>query len=180
MALVDRENDRLESSDKGLQSRLLHASSLLPPAVEDSITPPSRTAAARTEGFAYLDQGSKVSGKLHFDGPARIDGQVDGEINAKDNITIGESAVVTAQIKAVSIIVAGTVSGEISASQRIEIRPSAKVSGNLTAPRLVVHEGAVFDGHCAMQPDGARGDRKLTPLRREDRLVAQADDQIKA
>jgi Polymer-forming cytoskeletal len=46
---------------------------------------------------AYLDNGSKISGKLSFDTPIKIDGQVDGEIIAKDSLTIGESAVVTAQ-----------------------------------------------------------------------------------
>src|SRR5579862_245170 len=78
---------------------------------------------------AYLDAGSRISGKLHFETPARIDGQVEGEINAKDSLAIGESAVVAAQIKAASVIVAGKVSGDIVAVQRIEIKPSAKVLG---------------------------------------------------
>jgi len=55
---------------------------------------------------------------------------------------IGESAAVTAQIRAASIIVAGEVKDEITASQSIELRPSARVLGKLTAPKLVVHEGA--------------------------------------
>ena len=84
---------------------------------------------------AYLDSGSKISGKLKFEGPAQIDGQVDGEISAKDTLVIGDSAVVSAQISASSVIVAGKLSGEIVASERIEIRPSAKVSGNLTLIR---------------------------------------------
>jgi len=127
---------------------------------------------------AYLDAGSKISGKLSFDGPIRIDGQVDGEIVGKDSITIGESAVVTAQIKAASIVVAGKVSGDITAIQRIEIRPSAKVMGNLTSPVLVVHEGALFEGHCSMQPEAAR-DSKVTVFPKEERL-AQAGGQKQA
>lgn len=127
---------------------------------------------------AYLDSGSKISGKLSFDGPIRIDGQVDGEITGKDSITIGESAVVTAQIKAASIVVAGKVSGDITAIQRIEIRPSAKVMGNLTSPVLVVHEGALFEGHCSMQPEAAR-DSKVTVFPKEERL-AQAGGQKQA
>lgn len=130
------------------------------------------------EARAYLDKGSKVSGKLYFDGPARIDGQVDGEVNAKDSIAIGESAVLTAQIKASSVVVAGKVSGDIVASQRIEIRPSAKVLGNLTAPVLVIHEGALFEGHCAMQAEGAR-ESKVTVFPKEERL-AQAGGQKQA
>lgn len=52
-------------------------------------------------------------------------------------MTIGENAVVTAKIRAASIIVAGTVDGEMTASGSIEIRPSARVSGNLTQGQQV-------------------------------------------
>jgi cytoskeletal protein CcmA (bactofilin family) len=134
---------------------------------------PAPVSAANTS--AYLDAGSRISGKLSFETPARIDGQVDGEINAKDSLTIGESAVVAAQIKADSVIVAGKVSGDIVAIRRIEIRPSAKVLGNITAPSLVINEGALFEGHCAMQAD-AHDDRKVTvfPKEKEERLAKPA------
>lgn len=134
----------------------------------------ARPVEARSEQRAYLDSGSKISGKLSFDGPIRIDGHVDGEINAKDSLTIGESAVVTAQIRAASIVVAGKVSGDIIAGQRIEIRPSAKVLGNLTSPVLVVHEGALFEGHCSMQPEAVREDRKVTVFPKEERALQAA------
>ena len=88
-------------------------------------------------------------------------------------MTIGESAVITAHIRAASVSVAGKVSGDIVATQRIEIRPSAKVSGNITAPVLSVQEGAQFEGHCSMQPEGMREDRKVTVFPKEER-VAQA------
>jgi cytoskeletal protein CcmA (bactofilin family) len=123
-----------------------------------------------SDSGAYLDAGSKISGKLHFETPARIDGQVDGEINAKDSLTIGESAVVSAQVRAASVIVAGKVSGDIVALHRIEIRPSAKVMGNITAPTLVINEGALFEGHCAMQPE-AHDERKVTVFPKEERLA---------
>lgn len=122
---------------------------------------------------AYLDAGSKINGKLNFETPARIDGQVEGEIIAKDSLTIGESAVVSAQIKADSVIVAGKVSGDIVAAHRIEIRPSAKVLGNITAPTLVINEGALFEGHCAMQAE-AHDDRKVTVFPKEERLAQVA------
>jgi cytoskeletal protein CcmA (bactofilin family) len=135
---------------------------------------------APAEGRAYLDRGSKISGKISFEGPARIDGEVDGEINAKDSLTIGESAVVTAHIRAGSVSVAGKVSGDIVATQRIEIRPSAKVSGNITAPVLSIQEGALFEGHCSMQPEGVREDRKVTVFPIEDRVAQAAGGQKQA
>ena len=125
------------------------------PSTTNGVAAKSAAMPASSSG-AYLDAGSKISGKLSFETPARIDGQVDGEINAKDSLTIGESAVVAAQIKADSVIVAGKVSGDITAVHRIEIRPSAKVLGNITAPTLVINEGALFEGHCAMAGRGPR------------------------
>jgi cytoskeletal protein CcmA (bactofilin family) len=122
----------------------------------------------RAGGRAYLDTGSKIMGKVWFDGATRIDGQVDGEITAKETLVIGESAVVTAQIKANSIIVAGRASGDIVASHRLEIRPSARVSGNLTSPVVIVHEGAIFEGHCSMR-EGIARDSEGAEFRKEAR-----------
>ncbi|HVN63618.1 MAG TPA: polymer-forming cytoskeletal protein [Candidatus Binataceae bacterium] len=132
------------------------------------------------EGRAYLDRGSKISGKIFFEGPARVDGEIDGEINAKDSLTIGETAAVTAQIRAASVAIAGKVSGDIVATQRIEIRPAAKVNGNIAAPVLVIHEGAMFEGHCSMQPEGAREDRKVTVFPKEERMAQAAGGQKQA
>jgi cytoskeletal protein CcmA (bactofilin family) len=137
---------------------------------------------APADARAYLDRGSKISGKLFFEGPVRIDGQVDGEISANDSVIIGEAAVVTAQVKAASVVIAGKISGDIMASKRLEIRPTAKVFGNLTSPILVVHDGALFEGHCTMHLEAKsegrtelKDDRKVTPIApKEERVVPQA------
>jgi cytoskeletal protein CcmA (bactofilin family) len=174
MALFNKEP---EKNPKTQATVLSQASAVTTPPAATSTT--AATPAARAngpapaDGRAYLDRGSKISGKISFEGPARIDGEVDGEITAKDALTIGESAVITAHIRAASVSVAGKISGDIVATQRIEIRPSAKVSGNITAPVLSVQEGAMFEGHCSMQPESMREDRKVTVFPKEDR-VAQA------
>jgi cytoskeletal protein CcmA (bactofilin family) len=135
---------------------------------------------APSEGGAYLDRGSKITGKISFEGPARIDGDVEGEIDAKDSLTIGESAAVTAQIRAASVSVAGKISGDIVATQRIEIRRSAKVNGNITTPVLSVQEGALFEGHCWVQPEGICEDRKATVFPNEERVPQAAGGQKRA
>ena len=144
-----------------------------PTSASETFSAPRRPS---SEARAHLDQGCKISGRLEFEDAARIDGQIDGEIIARDGLLIGESAVVTAKIKASSIVVAGTVSGEIVASQRVEIHASAKVSGNLTTPKLIVHEGAIFEGYCAMQSDGANKERKPSEPAGERRAAARMQD----
>jgi cytoskeletal protein CcmA (bactofilin family) len=143
----------------------------------EEVHPPSRTsapAALAGDVPAYLDKGSKITGKLMFEGSVRIEGQVDGEISANDAVVIGKTAVVTAQLKAASVVIAGKVSGDIIAAKRVEIRPKAQVLGKLTTPVLVVHDGALFEGRCTMNPE-PKEDRKVTPIApKEERVIPQA------
>ena len=111
---------------------------------------------------AFLGKGTKIVGKLTFEGSVRIEGQVEGEITAQDTLTVGESAVVKAKINGTSVIVHGQVTGDIAARTRLELRAPSKVVGNITSGSLVIHEGAVFEGQCSM---GAAADtaRKKKP-----------------
>jgi cytoskeletal protein CcmA (bactofilin family) len=176
MALFTKEPEK----NPKVQPTTAPQSSPTPPTPMASASPSTAAPAPRpngpasSDGRACLDRGTKIVGKISFEGPARIDGEIDGEIVAKDSLTIGETAVVTAQIRAASVSVAGKVSGDIVATQRIEIRPSAKVSGNITAPVLSVQEGALFEGHCSMQPEGVREDRKVTVFPKEERVAQVA------
>jgi cytoskeletal protein CcmA (bactofilin family) len=120
-----------------------------------------------TDVTAYLGRGSRVSGKLNFDGAVRVDGQVEGEISAQDTLIVGERAVVTAQINGNTIIIKGKVTGDINAKKRVEIRAPGKLFGNIATPSLVIHEGVVFEGHCSMGGSESRTDSKVTPLKEE-------------
>jgi cytoskeletal protein CcmA (bactofilin family) len=126
----------------------------------------SATLHRSSDACTYLDSRTKINGQLSFEGPAQIDGQIDGEIVAQSTLVIGHDALVKAKIKAASVVVAGTVSGEISASERIELQPSAKMSGSLAAPKIAVHEDAVFEGNCTMTPRQRVEQRKVTEIRR--------------
>ena len=101
-----------------------------------------------------IGKGTKVSGKLNFREPARIEGEAEGEITG-DEIMIAPGAVVTARIAAVRLTIGGNVSGEIIARERIELLPTARLRCSLTTPTLVLNEGAQFDGDCKMPREPA-------------------------
>ena len=146
------------------------AASAPPPAALKEPVPSEKE---RTDGAeladvtAYLGRGSRVSGKLNFDGAVRVDGQVEGEISAQDTLIVGERAVVTAQINGNTIIIKGKVTGDINAKKRVEIRAPGKLFGNIATPSLVIHEGVVFEGHCSMGGSESHADSKVTPLKEE-------------
>lgn len=112
---------------------------------------------------AFLGKGSRVNGKLAFEGAVRLEGQVEGEIAAEDTLTIGEGAVLKAKINGTSVVVHGTVNGDITARSLLELHATAKVVGNISSPRLVMHEGAIFEGQCSMGGAQALAGKKKKP-----------------
>jgi cytoskeletal protein CcmA (bactofilin family) len=141
-----------------------------PSVVEDMA--PDQADSSLSENGSYLDQGCRVSGELSFDGPVRIDGEVEGQIYSNDSVAIGEDAVVSADIKAAAIVVAGAISGELSASQYIEVYSSAKVlHGSLAAPEMAIDEGAVIEGTRITRT--VREDRKPKTIRMDRDLIAK-------
>lgn len=99
---------------------------------------------------AFLGKGSKVSGVLQFSGSVELDGEVEGEIQSKDRLTIGEAAVVKAKILGADVIVKGTVSGDIYASRSLMLKKPARVIGNIQSALLTIEEGVMFEGKCSM------------------------------
>ncbi len=99
-----------------------------------------------------LDVDATMQGSLTFKDSVnlRINGSFEGTLDAKGTLTISETAIVKAEIRGETIIVAGRVYGNISAERELKIIPPAHVTGNVTTPRLNILEGAVLDGECHM------------------------------
>jgi len=124
---------------------------------------------------AHLGKGSRVEGRLTFEGNVRIDGEIEGEVDAQGTVTIGETAVIRAQISAGSIVVKGKVTGDLVGRKRVELHVPSRLQGNITTPSLVIHEGVVFEGHCSMgsvsDAKTEKGDRKVALFPTEERLA---------
>ncbi len=114
--------------------------------------PPKPAVVAPVEAglVGHLFKGSRVSGQLMFQGPAKIEGSVEGEIQCHGTLTIGEGADVRAKITSQILVVRGRVEGNLTAREKVELSAPARVAGNINTPRLIISEGATFDGDCSM------------------------------
>lgn len=103
-----------------------------------------------------LDVDATMQGTLTFKDQVnlRINGSFEGALDTKGTLTISETAIVKAQIKGETVIVAGRVYGDILAERELKIIPPAHVTGNVTTPRLNILDGAVLDGECRMTTPG--------------------------
>lgn len=122
----------------------------------------NRPAALPADLGGYLGPGTKINGKLHFDGPAIIEGEVEGEIIAQANVTIGQQATVKGKISAGSILVHGKVLADVQADKKLEIQPPGSVIGDVVAQSLVIGDGALLEGHMSMKKEG-----RVLPLRQD-------------
>jgi cytoskeletal protein CcmA (bactofilin family) len=117
---------------------------------------------ANRSNEAYLGPGTKINGKLFFDGPTTIEGDVEGEITGQANVTIGQQATVKGKITAASIVVQGKVMADVQAEKKLDIQPPGSVVGDVTTQSLVIGDGAVLEGHVSMRKEG-----RVLPLRQE-------------
>ena len=100
-----------------------------------------------TRRDSRLAKGCEIIGTVFFEGPAIIDGQVEGKISGRDKITVGEDGSITTDgLRAASVVIAGKVKVRNTASRRVEILLSGKVWGDLASPVLSITEGAYFEG----------------------------------
>jgi cytoskeletal protein CcmA (bactofilin family) len=93
---------------------------------------------------------SRFAGDLYFEGGLRIDGEVQGNVQAVGEkpamLVISEQASVTGMISAAHVIVNGTVHGPIHATELLELQPKAKIAGDVSYMTLEMHSGAIVEG----------------------------------
>jgi cytoskeletal protein CcmA (bactofilin family) len=122
----------------------------------------------------HLYKGSRVSGQLSFQGSARIDGSVDGEIYCQGTLTVGEGAEIRAKISGQVVVIRGNVEGNVTAKEKIELAAPARLIGNIDTPRLIITEGVVFDGDCSMGVTKQKGGVVTAQSINGDKASAQA------
>lgn len=103
---------------------------------------------------SFLGTQSELRGDLKIQGVLRLDGSVNGRIQA-DQVILSESAAIQGEITAKRIVVGGRFHGVLRASQILEIRSKGKVRGEIYASCLMVLEGGEFNGRIEMRSENA-------------------------
>src|SRR4030043_1311059 len=100
----------------------------------------------------FLGMNSSFKGELNVKGTLRVDGSVEGQLDA-DYLILSESAEVKGEIRAKKIIIGGKMNGNVRAQELVEIKSKGKVLGDIFTPKLAIIEGAEFDGKVAMKKE---------------------------
>jgi cytoskeletal protein CcmA (bactofilin family) len=103
----------------------------------------------RLSGF--VGYGTVLTGETSFQAMLRVDGHLTGRVTSENGtLIVGSSGQVDANVLVAAASVNGTVNGDIIALEKVELGRTAKVMGNIQTPRLVIEDGAIFEGSCSM------------------------------
>ncbi len=120
---------------------------------------PARSADPPSRNVAALGPSIFIKGDLTGEEDLVLRGRLEGEVRLTDNnVTVGESGKIKADIYGKSIRVEGQVKGNLYGGQEVIIRASGRVQGNIVAPRVTLENGSKFKGAIDMEPDGAKSE----------------------
>ena len=115
------------------------------------------------KGRANLGRSLIIKGEVTGSEDLTIDGRVEGRVHLEDHdLTIGESAKVSAEVHAKNITIYGDVTGDMVADEKVTLADSGRLVGNIKAPRISVSDGAQFRGNVDMV--GTAGEKRTKVL----------------
>jgi len=122
-----------------------------------------------------IGKGSSFEGNLKVEQSLRVDGRIKGHISTTDSIVIGKEGEIEGEIITKNAIIGGRVRAKITATGKVVLEAKATFVGEMKTSRLVIDDGAVFEGRCSMQREGKLSFEAKTPL-----LGTKEDEEEKA
>lgn len=108
---------------------------------------------ANTDQFTIIGPGTEVSGDITAPHMIKMYGKVVGNIISQDAIAIGNGAEVQGNVSGRSVEIAGKVTGSVSAIDKVKLAEAASLKGDIVCKKLVIEEGAIFEGNTSMSTD---------------------------
>jgi cytoskeletal protein CcmA (bactofilin family) len=125
------------------------------------------------EAMSIITAGTIFEGKLRSPGNVRVEGRIVGEIVAGQGVSIGSSGEVDGNVTGKIVTIGGKVTGGILAQEKLVFESKAIVRGDIRATKLVMEEGALFDGKCAMSDSKAMPPQPVPEVKPEVRRPEQ-------
>ena len=96
---------------------------------------------------ANIKESFFIKGEIRVEEDLTVDGCVEGRIDlGGHNLWVAPHGEVNAVIHAKNVIIAGALVGKITATEMVEIRWSGSVEASIKCPRVVIADGAKFNG----------------------------------
>jgi cytoskeletal protein CcmA (bactofilin family) len=93
-----------------------------------------------------LGETIRIQGQVSSREEILLNGELSGQLELDQRLTVGAKGKVEANIKAKEVIIGGSVKGNVDASERITLRAGANLVGDVKTAGIVIEDGAYFKG----------------------------------
>lgn len=97
-----------------------------------------------------IQSGTSIKGDIESEGSIRIDGKLEGTLVTKGKLVIGSSGSIIGDIDCKNANIEGRIEGRINVNGILILKSTAKILGDINTAKLVVEEGAEFNGKVSM------------------------------
>jgi len=94
--------------------------------------------------------GTQIKGEIKAEGDFRIDGTLNGSINCKGKIVVGQSGSVEGEIICQNADISGKIKAQVTVEQLLTLKATAQLNGDVTTGKISIEPGAKFTGSCNM------------------------------
>ena len=115
---------------------------------KDKVGPPR----ANESSMSIIGPGMRITGDLVTEGTVRVEGTIEGTVQAGKAVVIGKEGEVVGDVITQDAVIGGRVRGTVTAESRLEIQATAQIEGQISAraQHLVLEEGCRFNGQVQM------------------------------
>lgn len=97
-----------------------------------------------------IGSGCTVDGEFKGDGKVKVNGKINGNVRVNGDLYVGETGVILGDVAANNIHLFGTIEGNVKVKDFLRLGPNSKLKGDVLIKKIVVDEGALFQGLCLM------------------------------
>ncbi|MCY4172206.1 MAG: polymer-forming cytoskeletal protein [Bacteroidetes bacterium] len=97
-----------------------------------------------------ISEGTAINGELVSQSDTRVGGKLIGDLKVEGTVVITDNGFIDGSIHGDDVNISGSVKGKVIATNKVFLTGTAKIIGTISASRLVVEEGAIFNGECLM------------------------------
>ena len=112
---------------------------------------PSRPVSSNpAEQHNIIGKTTVIEGTLRANGNVHISGTVNGTLEVDGRTVVMPGGVIDGEMRTTSAEVGGTIRGVLEVAERLVLKATAVVEGDIRTDKLVVEDGAMFNGRAEM------------------------------
>src|SRR3990172_4214152 len=100
-----------------------------------------------------LGKSSVFEGNITVEHSLRVDGKVVGNIKTPDTLVVGKEGEIVGNVSVKNLILGGKLHGKVLSSSKVVLESQSEFRGEINTLKIVIDEGAIFEGKCSMSGD---------------------------